>query len=305
MLYHYLAFGIPIVSEVQLPALVPAFENSEPTNPVYVKLGSVPTELPGEVSSPDGNTLCSINEMIYSIPEKIRFYIANGSEITIESINGDYAANLIYFYSNCLAAILYQRGLIPFHVSGVFTGTEKITLFAAASGTGKSTLAVKLQELGYKIFTDDTAVLFIRDGKCYAQASYPMIRLWENSFQQQDLLQESDKTTLYPDDELDKYGFSFHNVFAAKPIEVERIIFLEKAGVNLSIKAINGSKMFEQLADNVYRCHWIPALKKNLLQFQLISEILRIVPCFLAKRPGEVNSINSFPLEIKKYLQAQ
>ena len=305
MLYHYLAFGIPIVSEVQLPALVPAFENSEPTNPVYVKLGSTPTELSGEVSNPDGNTLCSINEMIYTIPEKIRFYIANGSKITIEPINGDYAANLIYFYSNCLAAILYQRDLIPFHVSGVFTGTEKITLFAAPSGTGKSTLAVKLRELGYKIFTDDTAVLFIRDGKCYAQASYPMIRLWENSFQQQYLLQEADKKTLYPDDELDKYGFSFHDFFATKPVEVERIIFLEKGGDDFSIKAINGSKIFGQLADNVYRCHWIPALKKNLLQFQLISQILGTVPCFLAKRPGEVNSIDSFPLEIKKYLQAQ
>src|SRR5690606_10388802 len=99
-------------------------------------------------------TYCNANEMIFILPEKIKFYITYGKTIIIEPIQTEYTKYLLYFYSNCLAAILYQRNLIPFHVSGVFTESGKVVLFAAPSGTGKSTLAVKLQELGYTLFTD-------------------------------------------------------------------------------------------------------------------------------------------------------
>lgn len=302
-MYNYLAFGIPVISEIELPALIPLTDNSPLSRPVYVKLGTVPSELSKEGWHADRFALCNDSEMIYTVPDKIKFYIAKGDEITIEPINPNYATNLIYFYSNCLAAILYQRDLIPFHVSGVFTKENKVVLFAAPSGTGKSTLAVKLQELGFKPFTDDTAVLFVKAGKCYARASYPMMRLWQNSLKEQALLSETDKKRLYEEDEIDKFGFSFHEKFPLEAVEVEKIIFLREDGNDICVVPVQGAKMFPQLADNVYRCHWIPALKKNILQFHLISQILCIVPCFLATRPAEMNSINSFPLAIKNILR--
>lgn len=301
-MFNYLAFGIPVISEIELPALIPMRDHPVATQPVYVRLGTVPCQLSKEGSNPDSCAFCNAHEMIYTIPDKIKFFIANGEEIIIEPIHPNYSANLIYFYSNCLAAILYQRNLIPFHVSGVFTQPGKVALFAAPSGTGKSTLAVKLQELDFKPFTDDTAVLFIKNEKCFAQASYPMMRLWQNTLKEQALLSENDKERLYEEDEIDKFGFSFHEEFPTEAAEVEKIVFLREEGDEINISPINGSKMFAQLADNVYRCHWIPALQKNVLQFNLISEILNTVPCFLATRPKNANTINDFPAAIKNSL---
>lgn len=302
-MYHYLAYGIPVISEIELPALLPLENAPEAQDPVYVKLGTVPVNLLAPGTAADRNAYCNASEMIYTISEKIRFYIANGHTIIIEPITGDYTDNLIYFYSNCLAAMLYQRNLVPFHVSGVFTAPDKVVLFAAPSGTGKSTLAVKLQETGYRVFTDDTAVLFIEKDKCYAQASYPMIRLWENSINKQTFLKEVDKQKIYDDGDRDKFGFSFHGQFATRPAEVEQIIFLEKEGTDIQVKPIKSVDAFKALADNVYRCHWIPALQKNRLQFELISSILQLTPNALVTRPLEIPTFNQFPAIIKNILQ--
>lgn len=303
MTYYYLAFGIPVISEIELPALFPINESPDLENPVYVKLGLVPVELTGEGQNADRNAYCNADEMIYTISEKIKFYISNGNLVIIEPIAADYRTNLIYFYSNGLAAVLYQRNIIPFHVSGVFTGPGKVALFAAPSGTGKSTLAVKLQELGFQPFTDDTAVLFIKDGKCYAQASYPMIRLWEQTLDQQHLLNIADKQKIFDDGDRDKFGFSFHSQFATAPVEVEKIIFLDKEGSEMRLSAIGNIEAFKALSDNVYRNHWIPVIQKSKLQFALVGKILNSTPYFLALRPKDVNSISEFPLFVKKILQ--
>ncbi|WP_114792126.1 hypothetical protein U0035_09765 [Niabella yanshanensis] len=303
MAYHYLAFGIPVISEIELPALFPINESSNLENPVYVKLGLAPVELTGEGQNADRNAYCNADEMIYTISKKIKFYISNGNQVIIEPIAADYRTNLIYFYSNGLAAILYQRDMIPFHVSGVFTGSGKVALFAAPSGTGKSTLAVKLQELGFQPFTDDTAVLFIKDGKCYAQASYPMIRLWEQTLDQQHLLNIANKQKIFDDGDRDKFGFSFHSQFATAPVEVEKIIFLDKEGSEMRLSPIGNIEAFKALSDNVYRNHWIPVIQKSKLQFSLVGKILNCTPYFLALRPKDVNSISEFPLFVKKILQ--
>ncbi|MCH5689073.1 hypothetical protein LWM68_35360 [Niabella sp. W65] len=302
MTYYYLAFGIPLISEIELPALFPIHNSQTWENPVHVRLGSVPDQLVDEGQNADRNAYCNANEMIYTVAEKIRFYISGGNQVIIEPIVADYHANLIYFYSNGLAAILYQRDMIPFHVSGVFTQPGKVTLFAAPSGTGKSTLAVKLQELGYQPFTDDTAILFIKDGKCYAQASYPMIRLWEQTLDQQSLLNIADKQKIFDDGDRDKFGFSFHGQFATDPVEVEKIIFIEKEGIEMKISPIKNIDAFKALSDNVYRNHWIPAMQKSRLQFSLVGQILNTVPHFMATRPNDVNSFTEFPLFIKKNL---
>lgn len=303
MTYYYLAFGIPVISEIELPALYPINESPNLENPVYVRIGTVPDQLVNEGQHADRNAYCNPDEMIYTISEKIKFYISNGNQVIIEPIAADYRTNLIYFYSNGLAAILYQRNLIPFHVSGVFTQPGKVALFAAPSGTGKSTLAVKLQELGFKPFTDDTAVLFIKDGKCYAQASYPMIRLWEQTLDQQSLLNTTEKQKIFDDGDRDKFGFSFHSQFAITPVEVEKIIFLNKEGSEMRLSPIGNIEAFKALSDNVYRNHWIPVIQKSKLQFSLVGNILNNTSYFLALRAKNVNSISEFPLFVKKILQ--
>ncbi len=302
MAYHYLAFGIPVISEIELSALVPFTEGFNSENPVHVKIGTVPDELSGEAVKADFFTHCTPNELVYNIPEIMKLYIANGNEVIIEPVNPDYTAHLIYFYSACLTAILYQRNYVTFHVSGVFTAPGKVALFAAPSGTGKSTLAVKLQELGCQPFTDDTAVLYVENGKCWALASYPMMRLWEKTIAEQTLLKEDDKQKIYDDDQRTKYGFSFHQHFFSYPAEVQQIIFLKEDGKKIKINTVKNTEAFTLLHDNIFRYRWANAMQKNRLPFLLVGDILNKVPCQLAVRPKGVNSFEQFALSIKNIL---
>ncbi|MBO9620845.1 MAG: hypothetical protein J7539_17620 [Niabella sp.] len=302
MAYHYLAFGIPIISEIELPALLPTKEKQNNLKPLYVKVGIVPAELSGATQA-DEFTYCTENETICSIPGKIKFYISNSDTVIIEPVAPDYSANLLYFYSNGLAAALYQRNLIPFHVSGVFVEEGKVALFAAPSRTGKSTLALKLRELGFKPFTDDTAILSVENGKCYAQASYPMMRLWQNTLSQQALLGDEDKQKIYAEAEIDKYGFSFHEQFTSEAVEVKQILFLKEEGSEIQVQPVKNVDAFVALSNNVYRCHWVPAMQKSRLQFFLITRILEVVPHILVKRPRGLNSFEQFPLAVKNILQ--
>lgn len=300
--FYYTTFGISVISEIELPALLPINKEDADPNPVYVSIGSVPEKLMQEGVAADSRCFCNANEMIFTAEGEIKFYISQGNSILIEPIDPNYVPHLIYFYSNGLAAILYQRNLIPFHVSGVFVEEGKVALFAAPSKTGKSTLAVKLQELGYKPFTDDTAVLFIKDEKCYAQASYPMIRLWQQTLPEQSLLSTADKQKLYDVDEVNKYGFSFHEHFAEEPVEVVQILFLKEEGSEIVKKSVTLMDAFSELSNNVYRCHWIPAMQKGRVQFELISQILSLVPFHRVLRPKGQKSFEEFPQFVKKIL---
>ncbi len=301
MAYHYLAYGIPVISEIELPALIPLADLSNIENPVQVTLGAIPAEIPGAVKA-DYFTCCTPNELIFTIPEKVKYHIKNGNQITIEVIDPHYSLILIYCYSYALTAIVYQRNFFPFHVSGVFTEAGKVALFAAESGTGKSTLAVKLQELGFQPFTDDTAILFIKDGKCYAQASYPMIRLWENSIPEQKLLNGDEKQKIFDNGEKEKFGFSFHHKFITEPVEVAHFIFLEKEGMEIQQNPVKKIEAFKKMSDNAFLRHWIPGQQKSKLQFELISKILNILSFQQVSRPLLSNSFEAFPLYIKNIL---
>ena len=160
MTYHYLTYGIPLVSSIELPAFVPLTEESE-IRPIRVSEGKVPDQLQNEPTEIKPFSTYNQHEFLYNIPDVARYYVRNGDEIMIEPHGNNREDVLLYFYSNCMAAALIQRNLLPFHVSGIFIDDNRVLLFAAPSRTGKSTTSVMLQQKGYQPFTDDTAIMMV------------------------------------------------------------------------------------------------------------------------------------------------
>ena len=193
-----------------------------------------------------------------------------------------------------MAAVLFQRNLIPFHVSGVFIALNKVLLFAAPSRTGKSTTAVMLQQRGYAPFTDDTAILSIEGGKCFAQASYPMMRLWQNSLDNQSVVNMDDKQIIRAEIELNKYGFLFHDQFVDGKAEVAGLVFLEAEGSNIVTQRIKPGVAIQNLGNNIYRKQWLKGMKKQILQFNHLTSIAHVVPAWKAIRPKNELSFQSF-----------
>lgn len=303
MTYQYLTYGIPLVSTIELPAFVRVTETSK-IRPISVSQGQVPDKLQNEPTETKPFSVFNEHEFVYSMPDIARYYVKNGEEIIIEAHCDNWEDILLYFYSNCMAAVLFQRNMLPFHVSGIFIAENKVLLFAAPSRTGKSTTSVILQQKGYKPFTDDTAIMVVENGLCYAYASYPMIRLWQNTINEQNLLDESSKQLLGTNTELNKFGFLFHEQFVTDKVQVAGIVFLEEKGTEILIEQLNHQAAIEVLSNNVYRKQWVNGMRKQLLQFKSLSGIANAIPAWKATRPKSRPTFQSFADTIEKRIVA-
>ena len=290
MLYKYKVFNLICSSTVPLPSFIVVEENVKPD--FQVALGIV---IPSFINDPNVNKnfiRFNENEFFFQLPDIAKYFVSNGNKVVIEPLCEDWDSILMFFYSNCIAAILFQRNSIPFHVSGVLDNDEKLWLFAAPSKTGKSTTALKLKEKGYALFTDDTALIKVEDNCCIAVASYPVLRAWENTMNNQKVYARSEGKHLRA--EVNKFGVSFHKDFIGTPKKVSGIVFLEERGNSIQIERIKSIDGIKLLGDNIYRNTWVKGMNKQLLQFQTLSAISQKVSFWKASRPKNISSFDSF-----------
>ena len=289
---NYLFFGQLIISEIKFPGIEPLSSTEEFRNPIKVLLGKTPQYLinPPTVEKPFSTF--NENEFLYRIPEIANYYIRDGKEIIIEPISDNETEVLLFFYSNALAAVLFQRNLFPFHASGVKINEKKIVLFPAPSRTGKSTTAIFLEKRGYPIFSDDTVLLEMIDGKCYATPSYPILRLWQKTMEASEHPDKEDAYELRPG--LNKFGVFLGDKFSHAKMEVAALVFLNSQSDKLSVHPLKTKDVFLQLGHNVYRKQWIVGMKKQISQFQLVSSISQSLSAYQANRPKESATFQEF-----------
>lgn len=296
MNFHYTAYGINILSEIEFPALMNGnFDTQQ--EPISVRIGETPLLETNQfpiIKKTFANY--SQNEYLLQLPEIAYFYISDGKTIIIEPKCTDWNLINLHFYANALTIALYQRNILLLHVSGIKTTDNKVLLLAAPRGTGKSTTAVRLHSKGYAIFSDDTVRVVLEDGKLFAYPSYPMIRMWEDSFQNQDVFKEKDKVKLV--EGLNKSGFLFHETFISSKMEIGGIVFLEASGNTISVEKIIEKDYFLYLKQNFYRNHWIANLKKQTIQFKIIEHFISKIPAWKAIRPLKGNSEKEFSEKI-------
>jgi hypothetical protein len=143
--FHYRAYGLDIDSELEIAQLqlCDAFA-TEPDRRLTLRLGEVeqtPIDAPG-LRRAAARTL-------------FRYEVVQGKHVTIECLPGadrrdiaDMAA------SRVMSSVIYQRGLLPLHASGVSIGGGIVAL-SGMSGVGKSTLAAALGRSGHAVVSDD------------------------------------------------------------------------------------------------------------------------------------------------------
>ncbi|GHB37007.1 hypothetical protein [Mongoliitalea lutea] len=293
---YYKVFGLICQSAIELPALleVPYSEALEVDFSV-----TLVKDLPVFNQSPvviKPFSQYNSQEFKYSVPEVAEYLVQNGNSILIKPLCEDWESILLFFNSNALAALLYQRNLIPFHVSGILDADGCAWLFAAHSRTGKSTTALKLKELGYRIFCDDTALIDIREKGCYAIPSYPLIRAWKNTLNNQAAYSLDDAYQIRVD--VDKYGIPFHEEYFTDPVPLAGIVFLQIEGDSISIEQLSKAQGMQHLGNNIYRSQWINGMNKQLAQFKQLTGISAKTQFWMAKRPKDRNSFHEFAQEI-------
>ena len=80
-------------------------------------------------------------------------------------------------------AILYQRGILPFHASAAVSPKGAI-VFAGESGCGKSTLAFAFHRKGYPILADDVCAFSISGAIPEVIPANPFLILWADALEE-------------------------------------------------------------------------------------------------------------------------
>jgi len=297
-MYRYWGFGLHIQSQIEFPELFP-FDFIEPD--VTIMIGQVPAKLTSDDVVHKVSMSASPLEYLLDINNVAKFYVAKGKEIIIEPYEGaDTPSVRLFMLSNAMAAILHQQNKIPFHASGIIT-EKGLVLFTGRSGAGKSTTACGFMEKGFRLFTDDVCVLSYNKNtaRVEACASYPMMKLWENTVDQMSI-QKNISQQLRPN--LPKFGFPQHQEFSTQSFPIAQVYILKTSPLqnDYSFRNLNSIEAFNQLQQNTYRRRQVDIMKLRESHFKIISQLTQsasitemVRPYGLDDIPGYLNYITN------------
>jgi hypothetical protein len=281
-MYEYWGFGLHIASEIEFPELLPfTFKHTD----VSITLGETPA-IAAITEFSIGRISYQMNdqELIFSVQDVATYYVADGNRIVIQPYpDVEDRVVRLFVLGAAAAGVLQQRKQVPLHTAAVVVN-DRLTLIAGQSGAGKSTTLTGLKQRGYRIFSDDITVLkeLPDDSHISGIASYPMIKLWENSLQ---TLQLEDRSfPVVPGYE--KYGFFFHGAFDTRHYAIDRIILLETQETDIiRHKQLQGSEAFASVVPHVYKASFFRQPVMRALCFDVISKMLKCSEVHQVSRP--------------------
>lgn len=285
-MYKYFGFGLDILSEIEFPELSAA---SFDTPDIVIRTGEIPAISNGKIiQSNDFSYIISDDELMLTVKDIATYYAGYGSEIIVAPIEGNSETRSVrlFILATAMAAILLQRRLLPLHASAIIANDELIFL-CGDSGAGKSTTLAGLIKCGYTIFSDDIIVLQkdTDSNVVNGTASYPMIKLWEDSLQTLDHHLFQDRSfPIRPG--LNKYGIFFHETFNRLHYPVKKILLLKKGTSNhIQTEQLTGMQAFEAVSNQIYRPILIQSQFLRTISFKIISQLLQHTEVILITRP--------------------
>jgi hypothetical protein len=290
----YSGFGVHILSEFELPEL---FEHEFPQPDVTIRLSHIAdTEFPGTGSAEPFSSFTE-KEYLLSLPGVARYRVRNGTEIEISPLSSSDPASIrLFLLSMVLPAALNQQQKILIHASAVIVN-GKANFFIGHSRAGKSSLVASLKSRGYRVFSDDVCVLEKRrsDGQVQAYASYPMMKLWEETV---DMLADPEYRKhhrIRP--QLTKFGQFFHEDFDTQPYLVGRIYIInphEDEGDIYRHKPLGGLEAFEKLSKHTYRSQFVKSESHRIIHLGIMSQLVRQSPITDVYRHKTKSTIQDF-----------
>ncbi|MCF0039521.1 serine kinase [Dyadobacter fanqingshengii] len=228
-MHHYKAFGLNILSEIELPELSDG--DASTRHDLYIQSASF--ELPalentqlyrrgvraGFAKDADENLYLHWNNVA-------SFKASNGNCLVVRPLVDDNNLVSLFTVSEALGLILFQRGLFLLHASAVRVGNEG-WCFMGMPGAGKSTTAAAFIKAGCKLLSDDlTAIGFNDNGLAYIVPAYPQLKIWDKTANGL----HYEKSELQPVSEgVNKFSYQPKSDFLQEPVPLKEVFFLHKA----------------------------------------------------------------------------
>lgn len=256
-LHHYAAFGFTIVSELELPELLPGREGP---GQVSVRLAGVPENLP-EPAGRGAWYQVSPGQLLLKVPAAARYLVSAGEQILVEPAPGASDTEVrLYLLGSALAGLLHQRGMLPIQGSAIAT-PRGAAIFAGPSGHGKSTLAWELNRRGYPLVSDDVAVIDLDRGRPVVHPAYPKLNRWVDSTQ---------------------------TPSAASALPLFAVYILDVAHTSApAITRLTGLETLQALTVNTYRRQFLDGLGTRSSHFRLVSAAASGLRACRVARPAQ------------------
>jgi hypothetical protein len=272
--HSYWGFGLKIASDMEFPELLPHIFDIPDVE--YI-VGKVPDSISGTtISAKNFSYIINDRELLFTVNDVARYYATNGYRIIIEPFEPiqDNRSVRLYVLATVMAAILLHRNSLPLHASAIKQG-ESLVLIMGDSRAGKSTTLAGLHKNGYTVFSDDVVVLKKDALGVSAVASYPMIKLWNDTLEKMNDSRFEDRSFRIHQN-LDKYGFFFHDHFDRNRYPVKKVFVLKVQDIpNLTHRSLYGKDAFETLISQVYRPMLLQSNDLKRLCFLLVSDIVK------------------------------
>lgn len=286
----YLAFDLNVYATHDLPGLMPWPDGGEPDVYVRVVEALPPFSSPPKVVKPF--TSFHETEFLLDLPSYGRFFVREGREIFVQPLTADWEHLNLFLQSTVFAVLLYQRDMLPYHMSGVLDAHGRVWLFAGNSRVGKSTTSLQLRALGYRFFTDDTVVFRCTPAGCVALPSFPVVKAWKNTLEAQHVYALEDG--FLPNPEVEKYSIRVRDEYVPTPAPVAGIVLLEQAGSEIVTRNLRPREVLERLSQHVYRKQWVIPMGKQRVQFEATTALAQHVPVWEAVRPADRPTYDTF-----------
>src|ERR1051326_5999853 len=168
-----------IVSDIELPELLPWIGQCRPLDTLFFRIGKIPDELrnsdlASDSAHPGGGVYLA------TLGQQGKVLVKDGREFLIEPTgDADLTAIRAAFMGPLQAILWHQRGLIPLHASAIAVNARTVAL-AGPSGVGKSTLAAAFAIRGHAVLSDDICIVNTREGPTVLPST-PRLRLWRQA----------------------------------------------------------------------------------------------------------------------------
>jgi hypothetical protein len=294
----YEAFGLKVLSEIELPECTRISEGGMPAD-VEIIIGNIPEDWEHEGSESDYLAVkVKSNQLLLTIHHVATYVIQEGKRILVSPVHGsDEAEVRVYLLGSCMGALLMQRKILPLHGSAVVIDGMAYAI-VGESGAGKSTLAAALLNQGYPLLSDDVIALSLSpDGMPVVTPSYPQQKLWQESI---DLLglEEGNYRPLYH--EITKYAVPVHNHYRNEPVPLAGVFEIVKSECKeLEVRHLEGIERLPVFIDHTYRNYMIPQLRLEQWHFSTVSKIVSQIQVCQLRRPFAGCTVHELVSEIK------
>jgi hypothetical protein len=285
--HNYHAFGLSILSEIELPDLFP--NDVDVAADVAIAFGAVPS--PG-----DPSTEFDVNERgaFLFIAGVARYWISGGSRIMIEVEAGASLRNVrLFLLGSAMGILIHQRGLLPLHANAVEIGGRAFA-FIGKSGAGKSTLAAAFHDRGYGVIADDVCVVrFREDGQAVAYPGIPRLRLWEEALTATGREAASYELSYAGDESFRKFDVptQLHNS-EVSGIPLAAVYELAQ-GSKFHIRRLEGAAAAESIFANTYRGAYVRSAGNPRVHWSASLQLVMSTPIFELERVWDLADIGN------------